>query len=371
MKRKYLINLLLVLCLPALKTSTASAIPQPVQIEILMNPQLLDDAKNTDSFTGSFAVTSGRQIILSSENGFSLLGLGNIVDFGNPAQSISDFALTPDSLLMAIRDDELCIMDSAGNLLEILKLPYPEMGISTGKYVMYIYGRNSSATNNAIYLLEPGGRYVKLLEMPGAINDLLESDNSIVFARENAVFKFNLSTKNLMVLAAMQGNEKVLSVATDPSTERIYFSTLNEVYSVKGDTLVRIAGELGGTLAYSDGLIIFDYNNKTMVRLNADDGTMMAVEKKAVAEPVTVNAEPASTIIYSEPVTPAGLSGMLKNEDIIRFVKDGFSESLIITIINNSKAGFDLSVDSIIALSAENVSSAVIMAMRQAMKDKE
>jgi hypothetical protein len=44
------------------------------------------------------------------------------------------------------------------------------------------------------------------------------------------------------------------------------------------------------------------------------------------------------------------------------------SDALIISIIRRSKADFNLSIDSMIDLSKEGVSSDVIMEMRQAMK---
>ena len=61
---------------------------------------------------------------------------------------------------------------------------------------------------------------------------------------------------------------------------------------------------------------------------------------------------------------------MLTNEKIIAMVQAKVSDQFIIDLIGVSETHFDLSVDSMVALSNQNVSSAVIMAMRNAMKKK-
>jgi hypothetical protein len=66
----------------------------------------------------------------------------------------------------------------------------------------------------------------------------------------------------------------------------------------------------------------------------------------------------------------AGNSKMLTNENIINMVKEKLPDDFIIKIINKSEVEFDVSIDGMINLSAKNVSSEVIKAMKIAMKQK-
>ena len=59
---------------------------------------------------------------------------------------------------------------------------------------------------------------------------------------------------------------------------------------------------------------------------------------------------------------------MLTNSTIINLVKEKLSDDLIINLINSSRVNFNVSVDSMIFLSNQNVSSAIIMTMKNAMK---
>ena len=59
---------------------------------------------------------------------------------------------------------------------------------------------------------------------------------------------------------------------------------------------------------------------------------------------------------------------VITNATIIDLVNNNLSDELIIKIINRSKVNFNLSVDSMIALAGQHVSSPVIKAMKQASK---
>ncbi|MDP3431666.1 MAG: hypothetical protein Q8T04_01695, partial [Bacteroidota bacterium] len=61
---------------------------------------------------------------------------------------------------------------------------------------------------------------------------------------------------------------------------------------------------------------------------------------------------------------------ILNNATIIDLVKSKLSDGLIINLINRSVVDFNLSIDAMIYLSSQNVSSAVILAMKNAMKRK-
>jgi len=53
----------------------------------------------------------------------------------------------------------------------------------------------------------------------------------------------------------------------------------------------------------------------------------------------------------------------MTNEDVIKLVKAGMSEELIISVIAKSEAAFDTSTDAVITLSKKGVSQKIISAM--------
>ena len=66
--------------------------------------------------------------------------------------------------------------------------------------------------------------------------------------------------------------------------------------------------------------------------------------------------------------SPVVTQPALTNSNIIALVNDKLSDGVIINIISRSKVDFNLSVDGMIDLSDKNVSSQVILAMKEAMK---
>jgi precorrin-3B methylase len=69
---------------------------------------------------------------------------------------------------------------------------------------------------------------------------------------------------------------------------------------------------------------------------------------------------------------PAGkkAADTLTNLSIINMVEANLTDDFIINLINKSQVNFQVNVDAMIELSAHNVSSAVISAMKTAMRKK-
>jgi hypothetical protein len=323
-----------------------------LRYEILMSSRLLNDLKINTTLTGSFDITSKELILLSSDKQFYLLGWGEFARFGKTSEPyIESFAFTPDSLLMVIRNNELCYMDSTGNLSGMFKLPGQRMGITAGKNVMYLYDRNVAKDKNALYILASGGKYVKLFEVPKPIYSVVEYGNFLFFATENAVFQFNLNSKELKAVAALAGNQYIKSVTVDPTAGNIYFSTDDMICSLKDNSVFIITDKLGGTLRYFKGLIVYNNRSKLMMRI-------VGLEKAIVTNPLPVDPSPDSNQQIE----------VLDNSTIIDLVDSGLSEELIINIIRNARVNFNLSIDEMVRLSEQNVPSAVILAMKQAME---
>jgi hypothetical protein len=187
--------------------------------------------------------------------------------------------------------------------------------------------------------------------MPKPINSVVEFNNSLLFCTENAVLQYNLGNKTLKALAILPDKDIIKSLTVNPMNGRVYFSTSNRIYSIKDTSLILIADELGGTLRYFNGLIVFDPGKKIMIRLAGSDDAIAAT-----TEPEKIVPMP------DQPVE------ILTNSTIVELVKEQLSDEIIINIIEHSRVDFNLTVEAMIELSNQHVSSRVILAMKQAMK---
>lgn len=327
------------------------------RVEVLMNSKMLTNSKiqRDAGFITSIDITSKQLVLLSTNHQFYLLGWGLINPVCKPvADNITSFAYTSDNLLMVIRNDELCSFDLNENLTKFIKLPRKGMGISAGKYVMYIYDRSKTLPKNSLFMLAQGGKYKKVLDVPAPIQSVVEMNNSILFASENALFSFDVKSKKLKAISVLPKGKEITSIAVDTLSHRIYFSTNSTVYAIKDSNTVIVTDKIGGVIRFfHNGLIVFDPEKQLMIRLA---GIESEITTKALA-----SKAPTETNIPT---------AILTNENIINLVKAELSDEFIIKIINKSEANFILSIDSMIELTDQNVSSAVIMAMKNAMKRK-
>ena len=324
-----------------------------LRFEVLLNSQMLKAVNLEPEFIHSVDITPERHVLLSTKDQFYLLGWGGITPLGKPASagSIRSFAFSPDSLLMVVKNDEICYFDSKKELKKLCKLPGKQMALSAGKDAMYIYDQSPNASGNVVYVLTPGGKYAVLFEVSLPVNAVEELDSFLIFASGNMVYKFDLKTKNYKVLSSLAKGKTIISVTSDPSCGRIYFSTDRAIYAVNDTSAITVSEGMGGILKFfDDGLVVFDPDKKFLLRI-------------AGIEEELRNAQP-----YKPEEAQKPNDGVLRNSNIIALAKSEMSDALIISIIRRSKADFNLSIDSMIDLSKEGVSSDVIMEMRQAMK---
>jgi hypothetical protein len=315
---------------------------------------MADDLNTGNKFINSIDITSENLLLLSTRDQFYLLGWGGIVPFGKRTQgNIGSFAYTPDKLLMTIRNEELCVFDDGGNLEMLYSLPSSEMGISRGQFAMYIFDRNGSKQKQAVYVLARGGKYSRLFEVPRPVYSLIENGNKILFTNGNTIYQYSLDNKEMKAVASLPDDMTIRSLTMDKVTGIIYFSTDNMIFSLKGTDKGVLTDQIGGKLMFHNGLIVFNPEKKLLIRITGMDSKTTQSEK---ASPVIKTEKPSSDI--------------LTNESVIGFVRDKLSDGVIINIIKRSKVNFDLGVDSMVSLANNNVSSAVIMAMKDAMKNQ-
>jgi len=345
-----LLTTVLLIILPFL---SGASTPDSLRIEILLTKQMCIDAQVKGKFINSLATTPERHILLSTPEKLYALGWGGLLPFEkNVPVNLNSFAYTPDGFLMGVRSGELVIFDSLANILKLYDLPVKGMQIASGKYVMYAYGPGKAKSRHVLFAIARGGKFARLLEMPLPIESVAEMGNSVLFASGGAVYSFIPKTNEIKAVVTLPGKRTIRSIAVDTLGNRIFFSTDSVVFTLKGTSPAVITDKTGGVLKYyNNGLIIFNPERSLVLRIT---GIEAGIES-AKEQPKKIQA-------------PKPVDEILTNKTIINMVKSGLSDELIIDIINRSRVDFNLSVDSMIELSDLNVSSAVIMAMKQAMK---
>lgn len=326
-----------------------------LRFDVLLSGKMLKDSRLNDQFINSLDITSGRLVLLSGSQQLYLLGWGGMEPLGKKVSgNIGDYAFTAEGLLMIVRNRELCGIDSLGNLFRLHKLPGEGMGISAGKNVMYVYDRSKGKIKYALYAIVKGGKYAKLFDVPSPILSAVEMKNAILFATENGLFSYNIKGRELKALAALPKGKEIRSITTDTLNNRIYFSSENALYALKGSSTVTITNEFGGILRFfNDGLLVFNPGKQLLIRIAGVDHVI------------------ASTMIPPKvAVKTKQAADTLTNASILDMVKVNLTDDLIIKIINRSETNFNMSVDSMILLSNQHVSSVVILAMKNAMKRK-
>jgi hypothetical protein len=323
-----------------------------LRFEVLMNQKMLNDIHLDVNFINSISITNENLILLSSSDQFYLLGWGGIAPFGPKlSRSFDNYAFTPDNYLLIISDDFICSYDSSGSLSKIIKLPNENMELSAGKFVMYVYD-NKNQQNSNLFLVAEGGKYAKLFEVTENISSVIEMNDSILFSSDNGLFTYSIMNKDINVLTALPKDEIIRSIAVDTSSNRIYFSTDDAVYALKGSSAVFVTDQFGGILRFfNDGLIVFNPKEKFLIRIAGIE------EKVGFHQIKTVSHKEQAPLI-------------LTNISVVNLVKTKISDDQIINLINSSPVNFNTSVDSMIYLSGQNVSSQVILAMRNAMRMK-
>jgi hypothetical protein len=377
--------------------------------EVLLTKKMYNDVGLFEKPIQSIDISKSQLISISTSNQFCLIGWGGIKPVGKKSWgTISSFAISPEGLLMAIRNNELCYMDSLGSLVKLFKLPNQNMKISAGKYLMYVYDGNTTKEKKAIYAISHGGKYTKLFEISEPINAIAETDNGIYLTCQNAILKYDFKLKTLKTIVLLQNKKEIKSLTIDTINDRIYFATDSIIYTYKNSKSGVISDKISGILKYfGNGLIVFNTENQTLIRIIGLENkisqytstTTKTIEPQAaqtstitsiaptpittktiepqVTQTSTIAPVATSSIATTVSVTTNTASPtrqptkeLLNNQDIIKMVKAKVSNNLIINIIKTSDANFDLKIESIIFLSNQGVSSDIIAEMKNAMDTK-
>jgi hypothetical protein len=241
-----------------------------LRYEILLNKGMLKDSVLYGSLSNCLDISPKQFITLSNGTQMYLLGWGGTTPIGNRSkQTISGFAYTSDGLLLAVRYMDLCFINKEGNWESLIKLPAPDMSISSGKEVIYVYDNVHNTGMYNAYALAKAGRYKNLFVSPRPIKGICELGDSIYVAIENGIYSYSPQKNKLTLLMALKKGMAITSLTVDPKLEILYFSTQSAIYAHKKNALVMLTKEFPGTTVkyFGNGLLIFNALSKDIIRI--------------------------------------------------------------------------------------------------------
>jgi hypothetical protein len=327
-----------------------------LRYEVLMSSKMLQDINLEINFINSIDITANNLLLLSSTDQFYVLGWGGISPLGAKiAGNISCYSITPDNFLMVVSKNNICRIDSLGNLSAQIKLPNTEMGLSAGKHAMFVFDQSKGIRKNAVYLIAKGSKYAKLFEITTPINSVVEMNDSLLFATKSGLFSFNFKNKDIRLLSALRNDQEIKSIAIDTTNDIVCFSTDSVVYAFNDSKTEMITNKFGGMLRFlGDGLVVFDPEHEFLIRI------------AGLEDIIAPNIQKKKTVVKNK----RSSSVTLTNSSIIKMINEKLSDDQIIKIINSSNVDFNMSTNSVIALTNQNVSSAIIEAMAKAIENK-
>lgn len=274
MKREIL-NIILIICLAGntdllAQTNGATEAEDRVKVEILMEPVFADSLKLKNQFISSIYYTPGNYLLLATTSDFFLLGKGAVSKlYSNSSNKIGAFTLTPNGALVVVSGMRLCGVDTTGLLHPVYQLPDDGMGVSSGNGVIYTFNKRTVRDKYSLYAYFKDNKYAKIISVDRPINDVLESNNNIIFCSANVIYNIDVKTKALSALYAIQDKNKVIqSLSKDYDRDILYFSTDNEIYRIRNKKIELVYDKIGGTVLYDgDGLVVFNSKHNFVMRM--------------------------------------------------------------------------------------------------------
>src|SRR5574344_53160 len=240
-----------------------------LRYEVMLSSSMSDSLKNMH-FVSCIDISPDRLITLATQERIYLLGWGGMTRYGGKAnEPISSFAYTSDSLLMVVKGKSLCYIDSSGIFKELIKLPNPDMGISSGRRVVYLYDRNKADNHYHLYAYAKGGIYKNILVSPKPILSVAEMGDSLYIAAGSGIFSFSPGSGKMNLCAGLQKDNVILSITPDVYNDVLYFSLKDAMFAIRNNTVYNVTGDFGGglTKCFGRGVIIFNPDTKDIIRI--------------------------------------------------------------------------------------------------------
>jgi hypothetical protein len=261
---------LVVLCLFLAQPVTAQQ-KNNLRYEIMLSSNMLDSTLKKDRFMSSIDISPEKYITLSTGNKIYSLGWGGISQLGKKIEGsgIYSYAYTKDGLLMAVKNNILCYMNDQGILDTIVQLPKPNMGIASGKEVMYLFDQIRTDNQYKLYAFAKKGKYKQLLVSPKPITTVAEMSDSLYLAIGSGVYSFSPKDHKLNLAAGFQKDSEIRSMTVDSVNNILYIATQDGIYAHQNNSLVFVTSDFGGGIVkyFGEGLIIFNPETNDIIRI--------------------------------------------------------------------------------------------------------
>lgn len=260
MRRASLMLAMLIAASNALATG-ASAKP-PIKLDILLN-KISSEKNQIGILNAAITVTPSRTLLIEDADRFYQVAWGGVRPIDG-SSGLNYFDYTSDGIFMGIRGGDLMYLSPKEGLKVLAPLPSSGMGMAIGRGKIYLFERGGGE-RNGLYVLYPGKKIAHLFDSPEPIDAVLEAGKRVLFSAGNGIYELS-ADKKMKVLVALPKGRRVVSLALDPKTQKIYASDGGSVFSFKGDHVNLITKDSGGVLRWFDkGLIVFDAKSPLLV----------------------------------------------------------------------------------------------------------
>jgi hypothetical protein len=231
---------------------------------------MLNDSVFGGPLSEGLEISGQNLITLTDGSHMYLLGWAGVTAIGNKStQTISGFTYTPEGLLLTVQNKNLCYINTEGNWQKLFELPFANMLITSGKEVLYIYEHDKNKNKYHAFALAKGGKYKWLFASPKPINGICELGDSIYVAIETGIYSYSHQKNKLNLLAVLKKGAEITSLTADPMRYILYFSTSENIYALKNDSLVSLTDEFPGSRVqyFGDGLFLFNALTSDIFRI--------------------------------------------------------------------------------------------------------
>jgi hypothetical protein len=231
---------------------------------------MLKDSVLYGSLANCLDISPQHFLTLSNGTQMYLLGWGGATPLGNRSKkTISGFSYTSDGLLLTVQYNDLCYINTEGNWEKLFNLPSPNMSITSGKEVIYVYDSEQNMGKYNAYVLAKAGRYKKLFVSPKPIKGICELGDSIYIAIENGIYAYSPQKNKLTLQVVLDKEMAITSFTLDPIKEIFYLSTKTAIYAYRQNSLVMLTKDfpLATVKYFGNGLLIFNPLSKDILRI--------------------------------------------------------------------------------------------------------
>lgn len=221
-------------------------------------------AAHLGSLVDSVAVTPDGVVVVGNGDRLWRVGASGARRI-DKVRGLRSFAFTPEGLLIGVSGRRLVYVNPHGVLKTFFILPAASMNIVPGVGdTIFLFGPEGHG-HYGLYRLQPGRKVSKVLGTNRPITSVAQSGKDILLVAGGVLY--GVSNGRLRLVAG-EAKGKLVSVAADNATGRIFVSDGAHIFQIDKGQAVPLFGGLGGTLRwYGGGLLVLDAKRELVVRL--------------------------------------------------------------------------------------------------------